>query len=348
VSLKAKIIHEVRKTALVTIYFLIGFNLLALLLALMAPGFRDSRTLFASATVAALLVGKVMVVTEGLMRRRLSRGHSFLRTVLTKSVIFTVVILVAMAFEEVLHGVIADDLTWGAAWHHLREEASWARFAARSVYLVVLFGLYSFIFELDQFFGADGVADIVLSRYRQPVATEAWVMRMGLVEPVPAERDAERARIAQELYPAVERVVTEHGAALEWYSGKRGVVFVPDGPDAGPRCVALFTDVQRVVEGHADAIRTRLGVEPTLKAGVARGIVHAVEVVGQDTRRIVRDGGAVDAAAELDLRNARSAMLFAEELGDVLREAGLDPQPHAGDDGSPAWVVEPARGGDAP
>ncbi len=346
-SLKAKIIHEVRKTALVTIYFLIGFNLLALLLALMAPGFRDTRTLFASATVAALLVGKVMVVTEGLVSRRLSRGHSFLRTVLTKSVIFTVVILAAMAFEEVVHGVIADDLSWSAAWHHLREEASWARFTARSVYLIVLFGLYSFIFELDQFFGADGVADIVLSRYRQPVASDVWVMRMGLLEDVSPDRDAERARMAQELYPAIERVVTEHGAELEWYSGKRGVAFVPDGPEAARQCVALFAAVQHVLDGHADVIRQRLGVGPALKAGVARGVVHAVEVVGQETRRIVRDGGAVDVATELDQQNPQAALLFADELGDLLREAGLAPQPLAIQSGASAWVMDSASLGGA-
>jgi len=344
-SLKTTIIHEVRKTALITVYFLIGFNLLALLLALMAPGFRDPGTLFAGATVAALLVGKVMVVTEGIMVRRLSRGHSFLRTVLTKSVVFTIVILAAMALEEVLHGVIADNLTWSAAWHHFREEASWARFAARSVYLVVLFGLYSFIFELDQFFGVDGVSDIVLSRYRQPVAADVWVMRMGLLESVRSDRDAERARIAQELYPAIERAVIEHGAELEWYSGKRGVAFVPDGPDAAQRCVELFAAVQHVLDGRAALIRERLGVGPALKAGVARGVVHAVEVVGQATRRIVRDGEAVDVATELDARNVQPVMLFASDLGERLESAGMSPRPVVLEDGGQGWAVTPSAEG---
>ena len=213
------------------------------------------------------------------------------------------------------------------------------------MYLVVLFGLYSFIFELDQFFGTAGVSDIVLSRYRQPVAANVWVMRMGLLEAVRADRDAERARVAQELYPAIERAVMEHGAELEWYSGKRGVAFVPDGPDAARRCVELFAAVQHVLNVHAEMIRQRLGVGPALKAGVAQGLVHAVEVVGQATRRIVRDGEAVDVATELDARNVQAVMLFAGELGDRLRDAGMSPQSATLEGGASAWAVVPNAAG---
>ena len=51
-SIKEKVIHEVKKTALVTVYFLVGFNLLALLLVLLDAGFRDPQTLFVAAVMA--------------------------------------------------------------------------------------------------------------------------------------------------------------------------------------------------------------------------------------------------------------------------------------------------------
>ncbi len=51
-----------RKTALATAFFLFGFNLLALLLAALAPGSNDPLSLFVAATLAALVVGKVMVI----------------------------------------------------------------------------------------------------------------------------------------------------------------------------------------------------------------------------------------------------------------------------------------------
>ena len=35
-SFKEKVVHELKKTALITLYFLVGFNLLALLFALLA------------------------------------------------------------------------------------------------------------------------------------------------------------------------------------------------------------------------------------------------------------------------------------------------------------------------
>ncbi len=78
-KLRQRLFHGVKKTALTTLHFLVGFNLLALMFALLAPGYRDPAVLFGGATIAALLAGKVVLVADGILRRLVEGRGSFVR-----------------------------------------------------------------------------------------------------------------------------------------------------------------------------------------------------------------------------------------------------------------------------
>ena len=122
-SLKQTILHEVHKTALATAFFLVGFNLLALLLVTLAPGPNAPLSLFAAATLAALVVGKIMVVADALLNRILQRRGTLIVSVVKKAAALTVVVLLALTVEALIHGMRAEGLTLGESWHHLAEQA---------------------------------------------------------------------------------------------------------------------------------------------------------------------------------------------------------------------------------
>ena len=322
-SFKEKIVHELKKTALITLYFFVGFNLLALLFALLAPEFRDPATLFVSATLAALVVGKVMVVTEGLLRRYLLRRGTFLSAVLKKSLLFTLVVLVAMAAEEIVHGVLADGLAFAESWEHLWAHASLPRFLARSVYLIVLFALYGFIFELDPYFGNRSVLELVLSKYRRPVSGEFIVMRLGLVDPIPADRSAERAALAGELYHEFSREAGAVGGQLELYEGKRAAVIWPQSDQISARtCIELFQSLASYLSDREDSYRERFGIPLRLRAGVDRGPIQTLEVAGPSTREIIRDGASLDRADFIERWNDTPSIAVSEEFRGELEAAG--------------------------
>ena len=210
--LRQRLLHEVKKTALATLYFLVGFNLLALMFALLAPGYREPTALFATATVAGLLVGKVIIVSDGIFRRLVKGSGSFASNVAFKSVAFTLLVVAMLAAEELVHGVVSEGLSWGESLVQLRESAAGgARFLARFSYLIVLFTGYCFLFEIDRYFVGTTVGEIVTSKYRRPRYAQRTVMRIELVEQMPYDQPDLRAVVASELYEVFSRLTREAG-----------------------------------------------------------------------------------------------------------------------------------------
>ena len=155
----------------------------------------------------------------------------------------------------------------------------------------------------------------------------------------------ERAQVAQQLYTEVEASVRQAGGEIDIYLGRRSVLLIPASAQAPRQCVEAFAAVQQAVNAKGDLIRDHLGVSPALKAGVARGVLHSIEVVGQVTRDIVTDGEALDQAALLEQLNRNATMLFADDLGEDLRGAGYDPERITTDafgDTISCWVVTPS------
>jgi hypothetical protein len=143
---------QVKRALPPTIFFFVGFNLIlwTKLLILEEHGIEFSGVF--TATVAALLVGKAVLVTDHLPYMRRFDGAPLIQPILFKSAIYWLCILVVRLVEGLVHflaagGAIADFPD------HLVEHFSWSRFLSIQIWLMVLFLVYVTIHELNMLFG---------------------------------------------------------------------------------------------------------------------------------------------------------------------------------------------------
>ena len=154
-------LEQVRHTLPAVIFFFIGFNLILWTqqMVLMQHGIPFSG--FAAATVAALLVGKAVLVTDHMPFMRRFEGAPLIQPILFKSVIYWAVTFVVRILDGYVHflgdgGATADFLPY------LAEQFSWPRFFLVQVWLMVLFLIYVTIHELNTLFGDGELARIFL------------------------------------------------------------------------------------------------------------------------------------------------------------------------------------------
>jgi hypothetical protein len=131
-------LEQVKHVLPPTIFFFVGFNLILLTkrLILQEQGIEFSG--FFTATVAALLVGKAVLVTDNLPFMRRFDGAPMIQPILFKSAIYWLCVLIVRLAEGLVHflaagGVIADFP------EHLVQHFSWPRFLSIQIWLTVLF-----------------------------------------------------------------------------------------------------------------------------------------------------------------------------------------------------------------
>jgi hypothetical protein len=135
-----------------TIFFFIGFNLILWTKRMILEEHGIDFSGFFTATVAALLVGKAVLVTDNLPFMGRYDGAPMIRPILFKSAIYWLCVLLVRLAEALLHfladgGAIADFPSF------LVERFSWSRFLSIQIWLMVLFLIYVTIHELNRLFG---------------------------------------------------------------------------------------------------------------------------------------------------------------------------------------------------
>ena len=162
-----------------TIFFFIGFNLILWTkrLILQEQGVEFSG--FFTAIVAALLVGKAVLVTDSLPFMRRFDGAPMIQPILFKSAIYWVCVLIVRLAEEVVHFVAAGGAI-SAFGDHFVNHFSLPRFLSVQVWLMVLFLAYVTIHELNQLFG-DGELYRLFFRWRSSEAKLTRRQRIRLL-----------------------------------------------------------------------------------------------------------------------------------------------------------------------
>ena len=162
-----------------TIFFFLGFNLIVWTkhMILEEQGIEFSG--FLAATVAALLVGKAVLITDNLPFMSRFDGAPMIQPILFKSAIYWLCVLVVRLAEGVFDflaagGAIGNLLT------HFAEHFSWARFLLIQVWLMVLFLMYVTIHELNMLFG-DGELFRLFFRWRSSEAKLTRRQRIRLL-----------------------------------------------------------------------------------------------------------------------------------------------------------------------
>ena len=162
-----------------TVFFFVGFNLILWTKQLILEEHGIDYTGFFTATGAALLVGKAVLVTDNLPFMRRFDSGPMIRPVLFKSAISWLCVLIVRLAERLVHfiaagGAIADFPGYFVG------QLSWSRFLSIQIWLMVLFLVYVTIHELNMLFG-DGELYRLFFRWRSSEAKLTRRRRMRLL-----------------------------------------------------------------------------------------------------------------------------------------------------------------------
>ena len=155
--------HEFYEVLPPTIFFFVAFQLIAFTRALMLQRYGIEVSTFGAATLGALVVGKVVLISDKLPFMNRFPGKALIYNVVWKTAVYIVAALIVRYAEHILpffieHGSIS------VANQHLLNETVWPHFWAIQTWLLVLFFIYSALRELVRVLGADHVVDLFFRR----------------------------------------------------------------------------------------------------------------------------------------------------------------------------------------
>ena len=119
---------------------------------------------FMLATVAALVVGKAVLIANNLPLIRHYDRAPLIQPILFKTAVYWVIVFVARLLERFVHFSIVErnsPLDFGP---YLLQTFSWSRFIAISLWILVLFLIYVGATEFSQLFGPGEIARLLFTR----------------------------------------------------------------------------------------------------------------------------------------------------------------------------------------
>jgi hypothetical protein len=138
------------------VFFFIVFQLLAFTKALILKGYGIQISSFLNATIAALIVGKVVLLADLLPMFNQFPNKPLIYNIVWKTFIYMVA---ALLFRYVEHLIpfIREYKNLTVANNHLLDEAVWPHFWLVQFWLLVCFLMYCTLRELVQFLGREHV-----------------------------------------------------------------------------------------------------------------------------------------------------------------------------------------------
>ena len=159
----AFIIKELKEVIPPTVFFLIGFNLIAFTTQLILADYLIHLTNFMLATTAALVVGKAVLVANSMKLLRRFDTAPLIQPILYKTIIYWAVVFLFRFIEQLIeyaiHGGTLSELP-----AYISEHFTWHRFAAIQIWIFVLFLLYTTFTELNELFGEGELYKILFKR----------------------------------------------------------------------------------------------------------------------------------------------------------------------------------------
>jgi len=135
-----------------TIFFFIGFNLILWTKRLILEEHGIDFSGFFTATVAALLVGKAVLVTDSLPFMRRFEGAPLIQPILFKTAIYWLCVLIVRLAEGLIHFLVGGGVI-ALFPAYFVDRFSWPRFLSIQLWLMVLFLVYVTVHELNELFG---------------------------------------------------------------------------------------------------------------------------------------------------------------------------------------------------
>lgn len=172
----AQVIHLVPPT----IFFFLGFHLILWTKRMFLQEHGIEFSGVAAATVAALLVGKAVLVTDNLPFMRRFDGAPLIQPILFKATVYWLCVF-AVRLTEALFHFLWDGGALGDFGQYVADHFTWSRFLATQVWLMVLFLVYVTIHELNTLFG-DGELFRLFFRWRSSEAKLTRRQRIRLLK----------------------------------------------------------------------------------------------------------------------------------------------------------------------
>jgi len=159
------VVHELLRVLPPTLYFFIGFNLVLLTKRLFLAEYLIQYTGFFIATTGALIVGKVILVTDRMPFLRRFDYAPLAYPILFKTAVYTLIVSQVRLLELVLHFLVRGGLIGGGRFlGYALGQFSWSRFTATQIWIAVLFLIYETAVELDKLLGDGELAKILFTR----------------------------------------------------------------------------------------------------------------------------------------------------------------------------------------
>jgi hypothetical protein len=159
----ARLLHEVREALPPTIFFFLGFNFIVLTSNLLVARYVIGLGNFMLATLGALVVGKAVLVANKMpLLRRYDRAP-LIRPILFKTAFYWVIVFFARLLERFVHFLLEGNSP-GDFGPYLITTFSWHRFAAISLWILVLFLIYVTVSEFAHLFGAGEIRRLLFTR----------------------------------------------------------------------------------------------------------------------------------------------------------------------------------------
>jgi hypothetical protein len=159
------LLREFRHVLPPTIFFFIGFNLILFTKRLILEQYLIEFSGFAIATVAALIVGKVVLVADKMPFLRRFDHASLAQPILFKAVVYTFLVFVARLLEAFIHYVIGGGAVGrGGFIEQQLASFSWHQFIATQMWIFVLFLIYVTASEINQLLGDGELYKIFFTR----------------------------------------------------------------------------------------------------------------------------------------------------------------------------------------
>lgn len=159
----ARFFHEFREVLPPTISFFIGFNFIVLTTNLLVAEYAVAVSNFMLATVAALVVGKAVLVANAMpFLRRYDRAPR-IQPILFKIAVYWVIVFLARLLERFVHFSIIERNPPGDFVPYLITTFSWHRFSAISLWIFVLFLIYVTASEFSHLFGPGEVSRLLFT-----------------------------------------------------------------------------------------------------------------------------------------------------------------------------------------
>jgi hypothetical protein len=149
----ARLLREAREALPPTIFFFVGFNFIVFTTNLLLADYAIAVSSFMLATVAALVVGKAVLVANAMPLLRLYDRAPLIRPILFKTAIYWIIVFLARLLERFVHFSVIDRRSPGDFFPYLMTTFSWHRFSAVSLWILVLFLIYVTASEFSHLFG---------------------------------------------------------------------------------------------------------------------------------------------------------------------------------------------------